>query len=100
MTSAIGGVLLFVAGLAVGGGVVLYGCHTTDKALEAYRRENERLKESAWQDRLTYECDRAWDEGYQKGRKHPIHAIEELANTLEQHGSNVKFNRKAVQQVK
>lgn len=82
--SAIGGVILFVAGVIIGGGAVKYNRWCVESQTSQLRRENEHLRTSAWQDRLEYETDKAWNKGYREGRKSPMSDVERLADTLEE----------------
>ena len=69
--SVIGGVLLFVAGTAMGAGAVMYNRRSVEAQTRQLRRENEHLKQSAWRDRLEYESDKAFRRGYSPLRKNP-----------------------------
>lgn len=81
--SVIGGVLLFVAGTAMGAGAVMYNRRSVEAQTRQLRRENEHLKQSAWRDRLEYESDKAFRRGYYEGRKSPMSDVERLGDTLE-----------------
>ena len=90
----IGGILLFVAGLAVGGGLVVYNRVSVQNATGQLRKENERLKQSAWVDRLDYETNRAYQEGYKEGRRNPMSDVERLADTLERKKMDFRTTKK------
>lgn len=81
--SVFGGIMLFAAGVATGGGLILYNQFSVANQTSQLRRENEHLKQSAWKDRLEYESDRAYRKGYNEGRKSPLSDVERLAETLE-----------------
>ena len=81
--SVFGGIVLFAAGIAVGGGAVKFNRWCVESQTSQLRRENEHLRTSVWQDRLEYETDRAWRKGYREGRKSPMSDVERLADTLE-----------------
>lgn len=82
--SVFGGIMLFAAGVALGGGAVKFNRWCVESQTSQLRRENEHLRNSAWQDRLEYETDRAWRKGYHEGRKSPMSDVERLADTLEE----------------
>ena len=92
--SVIGGIMLFVSGVAVGGGAVIFNHCTIESQTRGLRRENERLKTSAWEDRMEYAQDKAYRRGYSDGRKSPISDVERFADTLEQGGYEFKMKRK------
>ena len=78
-----GGVVIFVSGVIVGGGAVAYNHLSVNRATHGLYRENERLKTAAWEDAIKYKEDRAYREGYEKGRRSPLSDVERLADTLE-----------------
>lgn len=80
--SVIGGILLFAAGVAMGGGAVIFNRWSVQRESEKYRRENDHLKDAAWRDRLEYETDRAYREGYCDGSRHPLTDVEKFADLL------------------
>lgn len=85
--TVIGGILLFTAGIAVGGGAVSYhqGCmRTVEKRAE---REKEALRSEVYSVKFKSECDRAYREGYVSGRGDPLSDAEKLARTFR--GRNV-----------
>lgn len=82
--SVIGGIMLFAAGIAVGGGAVKFNRWCVESQTSQLRKENEHLRTSAWKDRLEYETDRAYRNGYHEGRKSPMSDVERLADTLEE----------------
>ena len=81
--SVIGGVLLFAAGVGLGGGVVFFNRWCVQRESDRLRRENEHLKDSAWRDRLEFEEDRSYREGYYDGSKHPLSDVEKFADLLQ-----------------
>lgn len=87
--SVFGGIMLFAAGLAVGGGAVVFNRWTAEAQTSQLRRENEHLKQSAWKDRLEYETDRAWRRGYHEGRTKPMTEAERFVEMMD-HG-NIDF---------
>ena len=88
--SVFGGIMLFVAGVATGGGAVVFNRHCVQKETSQLRRENEHLKQAAWNDRLEFESERAFRRGYHEGRKSPLSDVEKLADTLEQHRAQLR----------
>lgn len=91
----IGGILLFLAGVMVGGGVMAYHRAAMDRATAPLRRENRSLQEDMWQNRLETETEKAWHEGFDRGRKHPVHAVEDFADLLDRHNASVKVRKEA-----
>lgn len=87
--SVIGGILLFGAGLVVGGGAVVYNHRSILRETDKLRRENGNLKNSAWEDRLQYETDRAYRKGYKDGRMSPANDAERFAHMIEER--NIDF---------
>lgn len=87
--SVIGGVLLFAAGVAVGGCAVAYNRECVrsvqEKALEDWTNLKRELDELRIQDAR----DRAYRKGYSRGRKDPLTDAERLAKTFE--GRNVEI---------
>ncbi len=92
--SVIGGILLFVSGVAVGGGAVVYNYTSIKRVTAAMQREIEDLKTASWQDAITYERDRAYRQGYKKGRKSPMSDVEEFADFLEDHNIDFRPQRR------
>ena len=90
----IGGVLLFVAGVATGGSAVWYNRRSIDGAVKPVRKENERLKTCAWEDRLEYETERAYRKGYNAGRKDPMTDVERFADTLDKNDVTFRMERR------
>lgn len=88
-----GGVLLFVSGVIVGGGAVAYNHYSVRRATSGLRKENERLKDAAWKDAVVYKEDRAYREGYEKGRRSPLSDVEKLADTMERRGVDFRGPR-------
>lgn len=78
-----GGIMLFTAGVALGGGAVSFNHWCVESRTSQLLRENEHLKTSAWKDKLEFETDKAWRKGYREGRKSPMSDVERLADTLE-----------------
>lgn len=77
-----GGVMLFAAGVAVGGGAASYhqGCiRTVEKRAAA---EKEALRSEVYEVKFRTECDRAYREGYVSGRGDPLSDAEKLARTF------------------
>lgn len=89
----IGGILLFAAGMVTGGGAVAYHLSTIEKATAKLRRENTGLKQDIWQSKLDTETDKAYQEGYERGRKHPVHAVEEFSDLLEKHNATISLRK-------
>lgn len=91
--NVIGGILLFVAGLIVGGGAVVYNHASIQKATEALKQENDDLREQLWQRNSDSRAKKAYTDGYDRGRRNPITAVEELADTLEKHNSTIRVRK-------
>lgn len=81
--SVMGGVLLFSAGLLVGGGAVSYNRACVQRAERRGAKERDGLRREVYDVKFRAECDRAWREGYAEGRKNPLSEIERLAQTFE-----------------
>lgn len=94
--STIGGILLFVAGLACGGSAVAYNQYSIKNAIKGLQKENDHLKESSWKDRLDYETNRAYGKGYHDGRRVPISDVERFAETLDGGNFEFRMQRKGV----
>ena len=73
--SVIGGVLLFSAGLMVGGGAVAYNRACVRKAEQKSETERDGLRREVYDVKFRAECDRAYREGYAEGRKNPLSDI-------------------------
>ena len=56
------------------------------------RRENEHLKSSAWKDRLDYETQRAYSEGFRDGRLSPANEAEKFAEMIERNNIDFSYN--------
>ncbi len=80
--SVIGGVLLFAAGAAIGGGAVAYhkGCVRVVEHRAA--REKDALRREVYDVKFRSECDRAYRKGYSDGRADPLSDAEKLARTF------------------
>lgn len=92
--SVIGGVLLFTAGVAVGGGAVIFNRRCVANETSQLRRENEHLKSSAWKDRLEYETSRAYRKGYREGQKYPLTDVEKFAETLASRHIDFRYGKR------
>ena len=91
--SVFGGIALFVAGVAVGGGAVILHQTEVRRASAQLRRENEHLKASAWRDRLEFETYKAYGDGYYDGSKNPMTDVERFADFLERRHIDYRFPR-------
>lgn len=89
--SVIGGILLFTAGVAIGGGAVIFNRWSVQRESEQLRRENDHLKDAAWRDRLEYEVDRGYREGYYDGSRSPLSDVEKFADLLERRRIDYHF---------
>ena len=87
--SVFGGIVLFVAGLAAGSGLVIANRVNVQRETAQLRRENEHLRTSAWKDRLEYEASKAYRKGYQEGRLSPANEAEKFVDFIEQ--NNIDF---------
>lgn len=93
--SVIGGILLFVAGITVGGSAVAYNHYSVQRVTTSLRKENEHLKESSWRDKMDFETSKAYGKGYRDGRRNPLTDVERFADTLEEGGFDFKMTRRA-----
>ena len=91
--NVIGGILLFVAGIVTGGGAIAYNHSSIQRATRPLIRENEDLREQLWKRYSDNAAKKAYTEGYDKGRRSPISAVEELAATLDRHNASVKVRK-------
>ena len=89
--SVIGGILLFTAGAALGGGAVIFNRYCIRRETEPLRRENEHMRDSAWSDLVKYRSDEAYREGYYDGSRHPLSDVEKFADLLERHKIDYRF---------
>lgn len=82
-----GGIMLFAAGIAVGGSAVAYhkGCVRVVEHRAA--REKDALRREVYDVKFRSECDRAYRKGYSDGRADPLSDAEKLARTFR--GRNV-----------
>ncbi len=92
--SVFGGVMLFVAGVAIGAGAVSYNQYSIRRETKQLRREVEDLKTASWQDAMAYKQDKAYREGYEKGRRSPLTDVEQFADFLEEHKIDFRTQRK------
>ena len=81
--SVFGGIVLFMAGVATGSGLVIANRVNVQRETAQLRRENEHLKNSAWQDKLEYEYTKAYRKGYHDGRLSPANEAERFAEFVE-----------------
>lgn len=92
--SVFGGIVLFIAGVATGSGLVIANRVNVQRETAQLRRENEHLKNSAWKDRLDYETAKAYGEGYRKGRLSPANDAEKFADFIEQNNIDFRGQRR------
>ena len=93
----IGGILVFAVGLAAGlvaaAGIVIL----IHRIITPIKRENRRLMDCAWKDRLDYETNRAYRVGYRRGyitgRDDPLNDVERFAATLRKHKVDFRTGR-------
>ena len=91
--SVVGSVLLFSAGVIVGGGAVVYNKACVRRAEQRTEKERDGLRREVYEVKFRSECDRAYREGYAEGRKNPLSDIERLAQTFDEQKVQVR-NRK------
>lgn len=89
--SVIGGILLFTAGAALGGGAVIFNRYCVRRETEPLRKENERMRDGAWHELLKHEADDAYREGYYDGSRHPLSDVEKFAELLERRRIDYRF---------
>lgn len=86
--SVLGGIIIFVLGIAAGLGAAAGIYVLMRRALADLRKRNRYLEVSAWRDRLEFETDKAYrtgySRGYRKGRANPMSDVERLAATIEE----------------
>ena len=87
--SVFGGILLFAAGVATGSGLVVANRMNVQRETAQLRRENEHLKNSAWQDLMKYETTKAYSEGFREGRLSPANDAEKFVDFVER--NNIDF---------
>ena len=92
--SVFGGIVLFVAGVATGSGLVIANRVNVQRETAQLRRENERLRNSAWQDKLEYESSKAFREGYREGRLSPANDAERFAEFVEDRNIDFRGQRR------
>ena len=92
--SVFGGIVLFMAGVATGSGLVIANRVNVQRETAQLRRENERLKNSAWQDKLEYETHKAYRNGYREGRLSPANDAERFAEFVEDHNIDFRSQRR------
>ena len=92
--SVFGGILLFVAGITVGGSAVAYNHYSVQRATSSLHKENDHLKEGAWMDKLEYETSKAYSKGYKEGQRRPMSDVERFADTLDDGGFEFKMQRR------
>ena len=84
----IGGIIIFVLGVAAGLGAAAGVLILVKRAMSELRKKNRHLEMSAWRDRLEFETDKAYrtgySRGYRKGRASPMSDVERLAATIEE----------------
>ena len=92
--SVFGGVLLFVTGVATGSGLVIANRMNVKRETTQLRRENEHLRNSAWQDKLEYETHKAYRQGYREGRLSPANDAERFAEFVEERNIDFRGQRR------
>ena len=89
--SVFGGIVLFIAGIVTGAGAVVFNRVCVRKESELLRRENDRLKNCAWCDRLEFETYKAYGDGYYDGSRSPMSDVEKFADFLERRRVQYRF---------
>lgn len=92
--SVFGGIVLFMAGVATGSGLVIANRVNVQRETAQLRRENEHLRNSAWQDKLEYETHKAYWKGYREGRLSPANDAERFAEFVEDHNIDFRGQRR------
>lgn len=92
--SVFGGILLFAAGIATGSGLVIANRMNVQRETSQLRRENEHLRNSAWQDKLEYEYSKAYRKGYREGRLSPANEAERFAEFVEDRNIDFRGQRR------
>lgn len=92
--SIIGGIMLFLAGVATGSGAVILYWHGIRKHTAGLRRENSDLKANAWRDRMEYETGKAYRRGYSAGRRNPLSDVERFADTLANRHIDFRYGKR------
>jgi len=92
--SVIGGVLLYVLGVATGGGLVIANRINVHRETSQLRRENEHLKSSAWQGRIEYATHKAYSRGYRDGRMSPANDAERFAEFIDERNIDFRGQRR------
>ena len=94
--SVIGGVLLFSAGVVVGGGAVAYNKACIRSVERRTAKERDGLRKEVYEVKFRSECDRAYREGYAEGRKNPLSDVERLAQTFDGHKVQVRTGKEGI----
>ena len=92
--SVFGGILLFAAGIATGSGLVIANRVNVQRETTQLRRENEHLRNSAWQDKLEYATHKAYRQGYREGRLSPANDAERFAEFVEDRNIDFRGQRR------
>lgn len=92
--SIFGGILLYAAGVATGSGLLITHRIYVERETAPLRRANKHLEECAWRDRLQFETDKAYAEGYKDGRKSPASAAEQFADFVEDRNIDFRGQRR------
>ena len=85
---------MFVTGVATGSGLVIANRMNVKRATTQLRRENEHLRNSAWQDKLEYETHKAYRQGYREGRLSPANDAERFAEFVEERNIDFRGQRR------
>ena len=85
---------MFVTGVATGSGLVIANRMNVKRETTQLRRENEHLRNSAWQDKLEYETHKAYRQGYREGRLSPANDAERFAEFVEERNIDFRGQRR------
>lgn len=83
--SVFGGVMLFTAGVLIGGGAVAYHKSSIREVELDACAERDNLQHEVYEVKFKSECDRAYRKGYRDGRRDPLSDAEKLADTFRGH---------------
>ena len=92
--SVFGGILLYVAGVGTGSGLLIAHRLYVNRETAPLRRANKHLEECAWKDRLQHETERAYNDGFREGRLSPANDAERFAEFVQERNVDFRGQRR------
>lgn len=92
--SVFGGVMLFAAGVVIGGSAVGYHKSSIREVELDACTERDELRNELVDAKFRAECDRAYRKGYRDGRRDPLTEAEKLAETFSGHRTVIRNTTK------